>query len=191
MALELDPGKTALVLIDLQKGVLSMPLQPHAANAVVDRGAALARAVAGGGGLVVAVNVAFAPDQGDRATGRTDAPAATGAPPAGFAELHPEVAALDAVVVTKRQWGAFHGTALDDLLRRRGIRNVVITGLATNFGVEQTAREAWQHDYSVVIADDACSSFSPEMHDFALTAVLPRIARIRSTAEVLEALEAA
>lgn len=190
MALELDPGKTALVLIDLQKGVLSMPLQPHAAKAVVDRGVALARAVAEAGGLVVAVNVAFAPDQSDRVTGRTDV-AVSAAPSADFAELHPEVAALDAVVVTKRQWGAFHGTALDDLLRRRGIRTVVIAGVATNFGVEQTAREAWQHDYSAVIADDACSSVSAEMHDFALKAVLPRVARVRATAEILQALGAA
>lgn len=190
MALELDPGKTALVLIDLQKGVLSMPLQPHDAQAVVDRGVALAQAVARAGGLVVNVNVAFAPDLSDRATGRTDAPAG-GAPAADFAALHPAVAALEAVAVTKRQWGAFHGTALDDLLRRRGVRTVALAGVATNFGVEQTAREAWQHDYSVVVVHDACTSFSPEMHDFALTAILPRIARVRSTDDMLQALEGA
>ena len=170
MSLSLDPARTAVVLIDLQMGILSMPLRPHGAEEVAARGVALARAAASGGGLAARVNVAFAPDGSDRPQGRVDAPPAMppGGLPADYSDFHPQVAALDAVTVTKRQWGAFHGAALDDLLRRRRIDTVVVTGVATNFGVEQTVREAWQLGYSALVAEDACSSFDPAMHAFAI-----------------------
>ena len=191
MSLSLDPARTAVVLIDLQKGILSMPLSPHSAGTVTANGVALARAVASGGGLAARVNVAFASDLSDRPQGMVDAPpaASPGGLPADYSTFHPDVAALDAVTVTKRQWGAFHGTALDDLLRRRRIDTVVVTGVATNFGVEQTVREAWQLGYSALVAEDACSSFDDAMHAFALEKIFPRIARTRSTADILAALE--
>jgi nicotinamidase-related amidase len=111
--------------------------------------------------------------------------------PAEFSEWAPEIAALNAdVIITKRQWGAFHGTELDLQLRRRGINTIVLGGIATNFGVESTAREAWQHNYAVIIAEDACTSMSAEMHQFSIENILPRLARVRSTNEILEALPA-
>ena len=61
-------------------------------------------------------------------------------------------------------------------------------GVATNFGVESTARDAWQHNYSVVIAEDACSSMDADLHQFAMEKVLRRVARVRSTAEILAGL---
>jgi nicotinamidase-related amidase len=93
-------------------------------------------------------------------------------------------------LITKRQWSAFHGTELDLQLRRRGISNVVIGGLMTNFGVESTARDAWQHNYRTIVAEDASSSLSAEMHEFAVTKSLPRVSQIRSTTEIIESLEA-
>lgn len=192
MSLSLDPARTAVVLIDLQMGVLSMPVQPHDAATVVDNGVALARAVTARGGLAVRINVAFAADFSDRAPGLVDAPPASpaGGLPAEYSRFHPEVEALEAATVTKRQWGAFHGTALDDLLRRRGIDTLVVTGVATNFGVEQTAREGWQNGYSVVVAEDACSGLADGMHAFSIERILPRVARVRATAEIVAALEA-
>ncbi|MGO9757626.1 MAG: isochorismatase family protein, partial [Roseiarcus sp.] len=92
------------------------------------------------------------------------------------------------IVITKRQWGAFYGTELDLQLRRRGIGTVVLAGVATNFGVESTAREAWQHNYAVVVAEDAVTSLSEELHRFSIDKILPRIARVRSTAEIVGAL---
>lgn len=193
MPLSLDPARTAVVLIDLQTGILSMPLEPQSAETVVERGVALARAAAAAGGLAVRVNVGFEADLSDRPQGLADTPPAVppGGLPAEYSRFHPDVAALDATTVTKRQWGAFHGTALDDLLRRRRIDTVVVTGVATNFGVEQTVREAWQLGYSVVVAEDACSTSEAAMHGFALEKIFPRIARVRSTAEVLAALGSA
>jgi nicotinamidase-related amidase len=182
-----------VVLIDLQMGILSMPLRPHSAETVTANGVALARAVAAGGGLAVRVNVAFAPDLSDRPQGRVDAPppASPGGLPADYSTFHPDVAALDAVTVTKRQWGAFHGTALDDLLRRRRIDTVVVAGVATNFGVEQTVREAWQLGYSALVAEDGCSTIDQAMHAFAVEKIFPRIARVQSTGDIVTALGAA
>jgi nicotinamidase-related amidase len=116
-------------------------------------------------------------------------PAPPGGIPADWADFAPEIAALRAgVIITKRQWGAFHGTELDLQLRRRGITTIVLGGIATNFGVESTAREAWQHAYAVVVAEDACTSMDADMHQFSVGKILPRLARVRTTDEVLAAL---
>ena len=68
----------------------------------------------------------------------------------------PEPPAPTDLVITKRQWGAFHGTELDLQLRRRGIRCIVLGGIATNIGVESTARAALELGYELVIAEDMC-----------------------------------
>ena len=191
MSLTIDPRSTAFVLIDLQKGIVSRPLDPHDANTVIANSVQLARAVIKAGGLVVPVHVGFSADDGDRLKSPIDqpAPAGAGAMPADWADLVPEVAALAApVVIKKRNWSAFHGTELDLQLRRRAIKTMILGGIATNFGVESTARDAWQHGYDVIIAEDACSSSGGEgMHAFAIEKILPRLARVRSTNEILAA----
>ncbi len=194
MAVSLDAKTTALVLVDVQKGILTMPLAPHDAETLVKNAAALGQRFQEAGGTIVLVNVAFAPDGVDRLKQEVDAPMAVrpGGLPPDWTEFAPEIAALRAdVVVTKRQWGAFHGTELDLQLRRRGIATVVMGGIATNFGVESTAREAWQHGYAVIVAEDATTSIGPDLHAFAIERILPRIARIRSTADILAALGSA
>jgi nicotinamidase-related amidase len=92
------------------------------------------------------------------------------------------------LVITKRQWSAFYGTELDLQLRRRRIDTLILAGVMTNFGVESTARDAWQSNYSVLIAEDACSSLDAEMHYFSIARILPRITRLRSTAEIIRGL---
>jgi nicotinamidase-related amidase len=191
MSLQLDSKKTAVVLIDLQKGILSMPVLPHDAASVLANAVALGRACMDAGGLVVGVNVAFSAGQVDRLAVPVDqaAPVPAGGLPANWTELVPEISALSpGVLITKRQWGAFHGTELDLQLRRRGITTIVLGGVATNFGVESTAREAWQHNYAVVVAEDACTSMGADLHRFSIEKILPRIARVRPTAEIVAAL---
>jgi nicotinamidase-related amidase len=189
--LALDPRTTALILIDVQKGVLSMPLAPHGAAQVVQNAARLGLHFDEVGALVVLVHVAFSAASVDRLSQPVDAasPAPPGGLPADWTEFAPEIAALRAgVVITKRQWGAFYGTELDLQLRRRGIVTVVLAGVATNFGVESTAREAWQHNYAVVVAEDAVTSLGEDLHRFSIDKILPRISRVRSTAEIVGAL---
>ena len=188
MTLELDPRATALVLIDLQNGIVGMRLAPYDGAAVVSRAVSLGDRLKQAGGIVALVRVAFAPDQADRLAQPVEVPATFGtAPPSPeWSELVPEVAGLKPeIVVTKRQWGAFHGTEMDLQLRRRGITTVVLGGIATNFGVESTAREAYQHNYTLIVAEDCCASVSVEMHRFSIEKIMPRIARVRPTAEIL------
>ncbi len=189
--LSLNPKSTALVLIDLQKGIMGRPVAPHSAAQVIDNSARLGASLSDAGGVVAPVHVAFSPDGADRLRQEVDQPNPMAALPADWSELVPEIASLRAnFVIVKRQWGGFHGTELDLQLRRRGVDTIVLTGVATNFGVESTAREAWQHGYSVVVAEDAVSGLGEAAHQFSIETILPRIARIRSTAEILAALPA-
>jgi len=191
---KLDPQKTALILIDLQQGLMSMPLAPNSADIVLANGLRLAKALQGQGGMVIPVRVEFSDHYADRPGQYVDQPMTLPREglPEGWATLAPEVVALKSeITITKRQWSAFFGTELDLQLRRRGFTHVIIGGLATNFGVESTARDAWQHDYAVIIAEDICSTFSDEMHLFALEKTLPRVAKIRKTDEIIAALQAA
>jgi nicotinamidase-related amidase len=191
--LKLDPHTTALVLIDVQKGTLGMPVGPHDPATVVANSARLGSRFSQKGATVILVRVSFSEGYLDKPAAPTDVPMIIppGGLPADWAEFPAEIAALHAdVLITKRQWSAFHGTELDLQLRRRGISNVVIGGLMTNFGVESTARDAWQHNYRTIVAEDASSSLSAEMHEFAVTKSLPRVSQIRSTTEIIESLEA-
>jgi nicotinamidase-related amidase len=104
--------------------------------------------------------------------------------PADFSELADGLAKPGDLRVTKRQWGAFYGTEMDLQLRRRGIRTIVLGGIATNIGVESTARQAWEHGYSLILAEDATSGMSAEMHRFSFENILPRIGRIAKAAEI-------
>lgn len=189
--LELDPRTTALVLVDVQKGTLSFPLAPHSAEQLVETSCRLARATAAAGGLVVLVRVNFGDNLAAAPKGKTDVPLSVppGGVPADWSEIAPAlVAAAPHIVITKRNWSAFYGTELDLQLRRRGITHVVLGGIATNFGVESTARDAWQHNYNVIVAKDAASSLGEDLHRFAVEKTLPRMAQVRTSDDVIEAL---
>jgi nicotinamidase-related amidase len=179
------PGKA------IQKGALAMPLTPHHAATIVANAARLGRSFNEAVALVALVNVAFSADGGDRLNQPVDSPVPIGAMPAGCSEFAPEIASLRAeITITKRHWGAFDGTELDLQLRRRRIDLLVLGGIATNFGVEQTAREARQLSYAVVIAEDASTSIGDDMHRFSIEKIMPRIARVRATDEIIAALQA-
>jgi nicotinamidase-related amidase len=177
---------TALVVIDLQKGIVGRDLAPHTGEQVVHVVQELAKHFRSAGAPVVLVNVSFSKDLKDVLRQEIDMPAAM--PPGGypeqFSELVDGLAMPGDIRITKRQWGAFFGTELDLQLRRRGIKTIVLTGIATNQGVESTARQAWEHGYSLVIVEDAISAFSTEMQDFAVTKIFPRISRVRKSAEL-------
>jgi nicotinamidase-related amidase len=189
-ALALDPKQTALVLIDLQGGILGRQTAPHAARDVLAQSVRLAERFRSTGGLVVLVRVSFSPDGGDRLTPPTDDPPPSTATQPGWDEISPALGrdAKD-IVITKRQWGAFYGTQLDLQLRRRGISTIVIGGIATNFGVESTARDAFERGYGLVFVEDAMAGLSEAAHSFAISTIFPRIGRVRSTEQVMNALQ--
>ena len=189
--LTLDAKRTALVLIDVQKGTLGFNLSPYTPADIVATSAKLAQSCRQAGALLVYVRVAFAADYADRPQGLTDTPMILppGGMPAEWSDYAPEVAAIAPDLwITKRQWSAFHGTELDLQLRRRGITHTIFGGIATNFGVESSARDAWQNNYTAIIAEDACSSVGPDLHKFAIEKTLPRVSLVRSSAEIVAAL---
>ena len=104
--------------------------------------------------------------------------------PKEWSELADGLAQPGDLHIVKRQWGAFHGTELDLQLRRRGVKTIVLGGIATNFGVESTARQAWEQRYAVVIVEDACVTMSAELHDVAIKAIFPRIARVAVSSDL-------
>ena len=179
----LDP-RTALVVIDLQKGVLGMDTQPHSAADVLERTKTIADAFRARDLPVVLVRVSFGPDGADAPPGRTEAPP-RGAFPDGWDVLDESLLHEGDIVVTKHNWGAFHGTDLDVQLRRRGVTQVVLTGVATSAGVESTARAAHEHGYHVTLVTDAMADRSPEIHDHSTGTVFPRLGETGTTAEVL------
>jgi len=175
--------RTALVLIDLQKGIVAMPTV-HPAADVVARAAELAAAFRRHGLPVVLVNVdGFAP-------GRTEPQPARPAPPADWAELVPALGAQPQDIrITKKTWGAFTGTGLEAALRERGITQVVVAGISTSAGVESTARHAVELGLNVTLAVDAMTDRNLEAHTNSVTRIFPRLGETGRTQDILALLE--
>ena len=184
--INLEPATTALVLIDLQKGIVNRPTAPHSGPDVVKTSTELANRFRQAGATVVLVNVGFSPDKKDALRQPVDQPPAVppGGFPADFMEFADGLAQPGDVRITKRQWGAFYGTEMDLQLRRRGIQTIVLGGIATNIGVESTARQAWEHGYALVFAEDATGGLSAEAHEFAFKNIFPRIGRVTKAADI-------
>ncbi|MFE5158027.1 isochorismatase family protein [Streptomyces sp. NPDC056697] len=179
-ATTLDPN-TALVLVDLQKGITGLPTV-HPTAEVIERDARLAAAFRKRGLPVVLVRVVAG------APGRTEAQRGGGGGqfPADFADLVPELGQEDGdVVVTKHTWGAFHGTDLDLQLRRHGVTQVVLGGIATSIGVESTARGAYAHGYHVTLATDAMTDMDAEAHRNSVEKIFPRLGETDSTDAII------
>ncbi|MFF7635471.1 hydrolase [Kitasatospora sp. NPDC008050] len=183
----IDPT-TALVLIDLQQGILGAPTVTPGPE-ILARGIRLADAFRAKGLPVVLVRVTFSADGGDLPPQRTQQATPGGSWPANFAELPAELATGEHdIVITKRQWGAFTGTELDLQLRRRGVTQIVLAGIATSIGVESTARAAWEQGYHLTFVEDATTDMSAESHLHSFTRIFPRLGEIGSTDAVLAAL---
>lgn len=190
MSLTLNPKETALVLIDLQQAIVGRDLAPYKSKDVVEKCARLADAVRKAGGTVFYVHVLMhemPPQQ------PVDSPMQRPAqpPPPSASEIVPEAGYQPGkdVLIGKRQWGAFTATNLDQALRSRGLKTIIMGGIATNLGVESTARSAQEHGYALVFAEDAMSTMSAEMQEFAVKNIFPRLGLVRSSEEILKALE--
>lgn len=186
----LDP-RTALVVIDLQNGIVGNPaVAPLPASEVVERSVRLADAFRGHGLPVVLVRVTAAADGADAVPGRNEAAGRGRSFPEGWDVIVDELAGHpEDITVTKRNWGAFYGTDLDLQLRRRGITQVVFTGIATSIGVESSARAAHEHGYHVTLATDAMTDLDAETHRNSVERTFPRLGETGTTDEILEVLD--
>jgi nicotinamidase-related amidase len=173
----------ALIVIDLQKGVVGLPTV-HPAGEIVDRSAQLARAFRHRGLPVVLVNVS------GKAPGRTDAGASKFSFPPDWTELVPELGQQPSdYILTKQRVGAFIGTSLDETLRQRGVTQVFLTGVATSQGVESTARSAYDHGYNVVLVVDAMTDRDAGAHRHSVEKIFPRLGETATTGDVLKLLK--
>ena len=177
----LDP-QTALIVVDLQKGIVASPFV-HPIGEVVTRARLLADAFRQRSLPVVLVNVAGG------APGRTERQRSHKPRPAGWTDLIPEMEQQPGdVVVTKRTWGAFASTDLEDQLKARGITQLVVIGVATGTGVEATARQAYEQGFNVTLAIDAMTDVRPEAHDYSIANVFPRLGETGTTQDIINLL---
>ena len=183
---KLDAKSTALVLIDLQNGIVSRETKPYAAAEVVARARALAEAFRAKGAPVVYVRVLLSDFLAVPADEMTSLPKEV---PASASEVADSAGMQPGdLLITKRHWGAFAQTSLEGELRSRGVETVVLGGIATNLGVESTLRQGTGLGFAFVTVEDACSTFTPEMQDFAFKSIFPRLSKVRKTQQVLEAI---
>jgi nicotinamidase-related amidase len=188
----LDPRSTAIVVIDIQKGIVGMPGAPHPTASVVANCVRLVAAARRARGQPVLVHVGGSRDGADRLSPTVDQPfGGAGALPPDWSDLVPELGSHPSdIVIMKRQWGAFYGTDLDLQLRRRKLVTIVLCGIATEFGVESTARDAYERGYEQVFAEDAMTGRNAESHANSIGRIFPRLGRVRRTDEIIAALEA-
>ncbi|MGA2672251.1 MAG: isochorismatase family protein [Terracidiphilus sp.] len=178
----LDP-KTALILIDLQKGIVAYPTV-HPIGEVVQHAAALADAFRRHGLPVVLVNVAGG------APGRTEQTRSRGESPADWTDLVPELNQQpEDHTVTKRTWGAFTNTGLDEHLKKLSVTQVAVAGVATSSGVESTARQAHELGFNVTLAIDAMTDRDLEAHNNSITRIFPRLGETGTTWEIIALLD--
>jgi len=177
----LDPH-TALIIVDLQKGIVGLPLI-HSVADIITRARSLADAFRARDLPVVLVNVTGG------APGRTEQPRQAVPRSDGWTDLIPELGRQPTdIVVTKRTWGAFASTDLDGQLRASGVTQVVIAGVATGTGVESTARQAYEQGFNVTLAIDAMTDRRLEIHDYSIRNVFPRLGETGTTREIIDLL---
>lgn len=178
-ATKLDP-KTALLVIDLQKGIASLPCAHPMAN-VVKNASDLTAAFRRHDLPVVLVNVTGG------APGRTEQGHRSGAFPPDWTELLPELNAQPTDhLVSKRTWGAFTGTDLEAYLKFSGVTQVVLCGVATSIGVESTARQAYELGLNVTLAVDAMTDLNAEAHANSIERIFPRLGETATTQAIIE-----
>ncbi|WP_031074131.1 isochorismatase family protein [Streptomyces sp. NRRL S-118] len=161
-----DASRAALVLVDLMERIVALPLAPRPGADVVATATGLAAAFRAAGAPVVLI--------------RAERPGTDPQPPgSGFV---PGLVHDGDLVVVKRTIGGFHGTALHDLLTERGVTTLVFGGIATNLGVESTARSAADLGYDLYFAEDALTALTPEEHRAAVELNFPRLGTVTRAA---------
>lgn len=197
MITELDP-RTALVLIDLQKGIVAMPTA-HPIAEIINRSADLLAAFHDKDLPVVIINVNPFLVRGpqprvEQSSMPKEEQVRTQAKEMmeqnGFFDIIPELkTGPDDIFITKEGWNAFYNTELDEKLKSLGITGIVLAGVATSIGVEGTARDASQKGYNITFARDAMTDMKISAHENSLNIIFPRIGEVDDTAAIIKKLK--
>lgn len=186
--MSLEPEKTALLVMDYQRGIIDRLPDPGAQVALARQAIAVVRER---GGHVGYVRVAFTDDdlggfpptsrmgRTARRYGRAlhDDEPATQIP----GELAPEPGDI---VVRKTRVGAFSTTDLDEQLQARGVDTLLLAGISTSGVVLSTVRDAHDRDYALYVLADATADTDAEVHQFLVTKLFPRQADVITTADL-------
>ncbi|MGW2747246.1 isochorismatase family protein [Streptomyces sp. NPDC001450] len=164
----LDPQRTALVLVDLMDRIVALPLEPRKGTEVLATAEELAAAFRAAGSLVVLI--------------RVERPAVAEQPPGSG--LAAGLSGDGDLEIVKRTIGGFQGTGLDERLRERGIRTLLFGGIATNLGVESTARAAADLGYDLVFVEDAMAAFTAAEHEASVKLDFPRLGTVVTASQV-------
>ncbi|MFJ8535231.1 isochorismatase family protein [Streptomyces sp. NPDC093591] len=166
--LALEGARTALVLVDLMDRIVALPLEPRKGTEVLSTCEELAARFRAAGAAVVLV--------------RVERPSVAEQPPgSGLVAGLPKGGDIE---IVKRTIGAFQGTGLDDRLRERGVTTLVFGGIATNLGVESTARAAGDLGYDLVFVEDAMTAFTAAEHEASVRLDFPRLGSVTRAADV-------
>ena len=186
-----DLSKTAFVAIDMQKEIVNNgTLSPHTAASILTNNDLLVITLKRTAALKVLVNVDISTFP--YLSQQTDMGGMTASVPPEFTDLLLKDSLKDTdnmLTITKYNPSAFFGTSLDLQLRRRGIETIILSGVATTNGVYATALDAFQHGYHIVLAEDACSDRDKESHQLFIKKIFPKTARVRSTKQIIEAIQ--
>ena len=187
--LKINTQKTALVVIDLQKGITAMQTEPYTSKVVIENTAKILKEARKNNMSVFLVHVTPSPDLKDALRPVSETSFQVSGYNPSWSEFVPELNIQPSdFLITKHQWGAFYGTELDLQLRRRGIDTIIFCGISTNFGVESTARFAYEYGFNQIFVQDAMAARSKEEHEHPLKYIFPRLGLIRKTDKVLQAL---
>ncbi|HXD92246.1 MAG TPA: isochorismatase family protein [Bacteroidia bacterium] len=176
---------TALVLIDLQKGIVKMDVV-HPIKNVLDKSAQLVDAFRKAGLPIIAVNVIPTPSntRNENPVARNAANAA--AAMEGFADIVDDIKTQPAdIFITKRTWNAFYNTKLHDELQKHNITGIVLAGVATSIGVEGTARAASELGYNISFATDAMTDRVLDAHNHSINIIFPRVGEVGTSANII------
>ncbi|WKG04032.1 isochorismatase family protein [Mycolicibacterium sp. HK-90] len=183
-----NPNAVALISIDLQKGMETLPHAPHSVGDVHRNFARIADAVRALGRPVILMQVR---EMQGKFLDAIKVPGPDGVPvlPSDWTDTSSDIGHQPSdLILVKQHWDAFYGTDLDGVLRKRGVTDIVLTGMSTSFGVESTARSAWERGFNLFLPEDALSDIDAERQDFAVKTIFPVIGHVTDTASVLEAL---
>lgn len=189
MELKIRPQTTALVVIDLQKGIVNgRNLSPISGSEVVKNAATLVSTLRNAGSFIVPVHVG-SKDGKDMLNVNAESGMRSNSFPPDWMDLVPELGVSDQDhIILKHNWSAFYGTDLDLQLRRRKIDTIVLCGISTNLGVESTARDAYHHNYNQIFAIDAMAASTVEEHESTVKNIFPRMGTRASTAEIVSSI---
>lgn len=176
---------TALILIDLQNGILSMDTAPHSTQTVLKNAERMIQNFRENDGFIAFVRVNFH-DGKDALKPQLAEQQLPGKPDKDFAKFPDRFNVTEQdYIVNKRGFSAFFGTDLDLQLRRRGIENIIIGGISTHMGVDTTARDAYQYGYEQYFVEDMMAAPQTELHQFSVHYSFPLMGTITTTDALL------